>query len=246
MVQPRSAVAEHNLAGALGDLQRFAEYEAATQRAFAKGLDAPETWLVRARALQGLGELDAAEGAVTWLAASQSDSSSWLTTQFLTGQSAMMYMGTWLLASINDPTQNTQGNNIGFMPFPAVTGGKGSINQYPANVGSPSVINAKAYGPAGEAWLKCIAQNYGSASLKDQGTFSGFKINTPVKNLPPLTADVQSIINKTGSGVLWFEAYFNQKANADASANAAPLVTGQMSAQQYMSILQTDQDTGGS
>ena len=168
------------------------------------------------------------------------------TTQFLTGQSAMMYMGTWLLASVNDPTQNTQGSNIGFMPFPAVTGGKGSIDQYPANVGSPSVINAKAYGSNGEAWLKCIAQNYGSASLKDQGTFSGFKVNTPVSNLPPLTADVQSIINQTSSSVLWFEAYFNQKANADASANAAPLVTGQMSAQQYMSILQSDEESGGS
>ena len=76
--------------------------------------------------------------------------------------------------------------------------------------------------------------------------FRSFKVNTPVSNLPPLTADVQSIINKTSSSVLWFEAYFNQKANADASANAAPLVTGQMSAQQYMSILQSDQESGGS
>ena len=60
---PTSAVAEHNLGGALGDAQRFAESKAAADRAFAKGLDAPETWLVRARALQGLGELDAAEQA---------------------------------------------------------------------------------------------------------------------------------------------------------------------------------------
>lgn len=164
--------------------------------------------------------------------------------QFLTGKSAMMYMGTWLLAQINDPTQNTQGNNIGFMPFPAVTGGAGSIDQYPANAGSPNVINPKQYGANGQAWLKCIAQNYGSASLKDQGTFSGFKVNTPVTNLPPLTAQVQSIINNTTQSVLWFEAYFDQKANADASNNAAPLVTGQMSPQQYMSILQADQEAG--
>ena len=75
-----------------------------------------------------------------------------------------------------------------FMPFPAVTGGQGSIDQYPANAGSPNVINAKLYGPNGQAWLKCIAANYGSASLKDQGTFSGFKVNTPVASLPPLTA----------------------------------------------------------
>lgn len=164
--------------------------------------------------------------------------------QFLTGKSAMMYMGTWLLAQVNDPTQNTQGSNIGFMPFPAVAGGQGSINQYPANAGSPNVINPKQYGANGQAWLKCIAQNYGSASLKDQGTFSGFKVNTAVTNLPPLTSDIQTIINNTQQSVLWFEAYFDQKANADASSNAAPLVTGQMSPQQYMSVLQADQASG--
>lgn len=61
--RPASAVAEHNLAATLGDLSDFAGALAATDRALAKGGDAPETWLVRARALQGLGELDAAEAA---------------------------------------------------------------------------------------------------------------------------------------------------------------------------------------
>ena len=102
--------------------------------------------------------------------------------QFLTGGAAMMYMGTWLLAQINS-SENTQGNNIGFMPFPAVTGGAGSINQYPANTGSPNVINPNVFGPNAQAWLRCIAQNYGSASLKDQGTFSGFRCNTAVSGL---------------------------------------------------------------
>src|SRR5579872_3827417 len=60
-VAPASAVAEHNVAGVLGDLQRYPEAAAAAQRAFDKGLDAPQTWLVRARALQGMGELDEAE-----------------------------------------------------------------------------------------------------------------------------------------------------------------------------------------
>jgi tetratricopeptide (TPR) repeat protein len=62
-VAPLSGVAEHNLAGVLGDDQRFAESEAATRRAFAKGLDAPETWLVHGRALMGLARLDEAEDA---------------------------------------------------------------------------------------------------------------------------------------------------------------------------------------
>lgn len=60
---PASAVSEHNLASTLGDLARHAEAEAAVGRAFAKGLDAPESWIVRAHALQGLGRLDEAEAA---------------------------------------------------------------------------------------------------------------------------------------------------------------------------------------
>ncbi len=60
---PRSGVAEHNLAGALGDAQRFEDSEAATRRAFAKGLDAPETWLVHARALQGQDRFEEARAA---------------------------------------------------------------------------------------------------------------------------------------------------------------------------------------
>ena len=60
---PTSAVAEHNLASLYGDMQRYADSEAATRQAFTKGLDAPETWLVHARALQGLGRLDEAAAA---------------------------------------------------------------------------------------------------------------------------------------------------------------------------------------
>lgn len=58
---PDSGVAEHNLAATLGDAQRFAEAEAAALRAFDRGLDAAETWMVHARALQGQGDLDGAE-----------------------------------------------------------------------------------------------------------------------------------------------------------------------------------------
>ncbi len=60
---PGSAVAEHNLAGALGDGEHFADSEQAVRRAFAKGLDAPQTWLVLARALVGLRRYDEAERA---------------------------------------------------------------------------------------------------------------------------------------------------------------------------------------
>jgi tetratricopeptide (TPR) repeat protein len=63
LTAPDSAPAAHNLAGALGDAQRFAESEAATRRAMELGLDAPEMWLVRGRALLGVSRFDEAEAA---------------------------------------------------------------------------------------------------------------------------------------------------------------------------------------
>jgi tetratricopeptide (TPR) repeat protein len=62
-IAPTSGVAEHNLASGLGDADRLQESEAAAARALAKGLDAAETWLVRGRALQGMGQFDEAESA---------------------------------------------------------------------------------------------------------------------------------------------------------------------------------------
>lgn len=60
---PRSGVAEHNLAACLGDAGRWAEAEPHVAAALAKGLDAPETWLVKARCDQALGQVDKAEAA---------------------------------------------------------------------------------------------------------------------------------------------------------------------------------------
>ena len=60
---PQSGAAEHNLAAALGDAGRAGEAETHIRRAFKKGLDAPESWLVYARALFSKGNTDEARDA---------------------------------------------------------------------------------------------------------------------------------------------------------------------------------------
>jgi len=60
---PQSAVANHNLAAALGDVGRASEAETHIRHAFAKGLNAPESWLVLARALLAQGKLSEARNA---------------------------------------------------------------------------------------------------------------------------------------------------------------------------------------
>ena len=60
---PNDRIAWHNLAAAEGDLGRVVEAEAAARHAITLGLEAPETRLVLARALQSLRRLDDAERA---------------------------------------------------------------------------------------------------------------------------------------------------------------------------------------
>lgn len=60
---PDDRIAWHNLASAAGDLGHVVEAESAARRAMALGLEAPETRLVLARALQSQRRLDEAEKA---------------------------------------------------------------------------------------------------------------------------------------------------------------------------------------
>ena len=62
-VRPQSVPAWHNLASTLGDLGRAAEAEVACRAAMSIGGDAPETWLVLARALQAQSRFEEAEDA---------------------------------------------------------------------------------------------------------------------------------------------------------------------------------------
>lgn len=159
---------------------------------------------------------------------------------FLTGKAAFFYMGSWALANFADESANQIGSdNIGFMPFPDVAGGAGDSSQTPANVGLPMALSAKAYTDDTGKWLTCIANNYGAQSLSEADTISGFKVNGDVQ-VDDLTALVQDRIASTRESVLWFEALFNAKATETSQKNAAQLVTGAISPQDFMSLVQAD------
>jgi len=160
----------------------------------------------------------------------------------LTGKAGMLYDGSWVLVNIVSSSDTVGASNIGFVPFPAVPGGQGSITQYPSNVGLAMTMNPKLYDSKVQNWLKCIAQNYGSESLK-QGTISGFKVTTPV-TVDPLTKLVQQDIASSQQSVLWFEALFNTMATTISQNDASELADNTISAQQFMSQVQTAQSNG--
>lgn len=157
--------------------------------------------------------------------------------EFLTGKAGMIYMGSWLLGNINDTKTNKIGaDNVGFAKFPAVTGGTGSINEYPSNVGLPATFGSKTYTQGVADWLKCISQNYGNEALK-KGQITGFKSTADVK-LPAISASIKSEIDNSKDSVLWFEALFNAKASSISSTNAALLVTGKLTPEEFMKKVQ--------
>jgi len=165
------------------------------------------------------------------------------TAAFLSGKAAMKYDGTWLLSNINNEEQNEIGiDNVGFMPFPAVEGGAGSIDQWPANAGAAMAANPQQAGPKVAAWFACIAENYGQQALQDAGVLSGFKVNGEVTDLPVTTQFVQEKMAEIDETVLWFEALLDAKSNSLASTNVTLLTTGQMTAEQYMTELQASVD----
>ena len=159
---------------------------------------------------------------------------------FLTGKAAMMYNGSWTLANFHDAKQNKIGEaNIGYMAFPAVEGGKGSIDDVPSNVGVPVSFATKGYDTRVGAWVNCIAKNYGDRVLKNDGVVSGFKLSQAPSNLPPLTAEVQKTVASTTNSVLWFEAQFSPKGTTVSQTNAAQLVNGQITGEQFMKLVQS-------
>ncbi|MFE9686262.1 ABC transporter substrate-binding protein [Streptomyces sp. NPDC006285] len=164
--------------------------------------------------------------------------------QFLTGRAAMFYMGSWALTNIADPKQDKIGaENVGFMPFPAVPGGRGSIDQYPSNVGLAMTLGAKTFdGKVGD-WVTCIAENYGDTALKDQGSISGFRTDEKIENANAVTGQIRRTIGESRRNVLWFEALFSTKATKLSQTSAASLVNGSLSPADFMKLLQDANDS---
>ena len=165
------------------------------------------------------------------------------TALLMSGDAAMKYDGTWLLSNVNSDENLVGAENIGFMPFPAVEGGAGDIDQYPANAGAAMAINPKTYGPDTEAWFSCIAESYGAQALGEAGILSGFQVNEEVTGVPETTADIQERMASIDETVLWFEALLDSESNSLASTNVSLLTNGDMSAEEYMSQLQASVDS---
>lgn len=163
------------------------------------------------------------------------------TNEFMNGNAAMFYMGSWALSDFRDGERNVIGEDvIEFMPFPDVEGGEGDRSQIAANVGLPLSINANTYDENVGAWLTCISENYGPVALEDNNRVTGFAFDEEEVETEPLVDVVQEQISSTDETVLWFEALFTTAATTTSQQNAAQLVNGSMSPEEFMELVESD------
>ncbi len=158
---------------------------------------------------------------------------------FLQGKAAMYYMGSWAVRDYTNPSMTKIGeDNIGYFPFPNVTGGTGSSDQIAMNDGQTTSVNKQKYNATIGQWLAYIAKNYGDMALQKEGAVTGFVVHNKPANVDPLTTTILDLVNKVRQPVLWFEAQFSQKATNISQQDAPLLVTGAMSPKDFMSAVQ--------
>jgi len=161
---------------------------------------------------------------------------------FLQGQAAMFYMGSWALRDFNDPAKNKIGaENIGLFNVPLVTGGSGTLDDWNINVGTVTIVSKAAYdaSPLVAEWIEYVFSNYGDRSMGELGAVTPFKVENMPDNVPPLTQSTLELLDSAKNGSKWFEAYFNSAASTAAGDNIQLLVTGDISAADYIAELQT-------
>lgn len=108
-----------------------------------------------------------------------------------------------------------------------------------ANVGLPFTINPSVLNDDSKAWVKCIAENYGQVALEDSSRISGFTVSGDAAGTA-LTTEVRDRIADTDTTIPWFEAYFSTQATTTSQQNAAQLVTGAITAEEFMTLVQGD------
>ena len=158
---------------------------------------------------------------------------------FLQGKAAMFYMGSWAVRDFTNPSITKIGaDNIGYFPFPNVTGGAGSSDQIAMNDGQTTSVNKQKYNAVVGQWLAYVAKNYGDLALQKEGAVTGFVVHNKPANVDPLTTAILDQISKVSQPVLWFEAQFSQKATNISQQDAALLVTGAMAPKDFMTAVQ--------
>ncbi len=163
-------------------------------------------------------------------------------TSMLTGgQAAMQYNGSWITQSLALDTNQAGPDGIGFFNVP-VDNDQSTLDDYSMNCGNIMMLSAKKYDEAVGDWMKYVLPRIGDYPMKNFGTFKGYKINEMPQDLPVYTKIVGDALSGAKGAFLWFESKMDSETSTLAQDNIALLYSGEMTAEEYMTQLQTSAD----
>lgn len=161
---------------------------------------------------------------------------------FAKGKAAMHLMGSWEISNQVDRHRKFAENDLGFAPFPSVTGGKGDPN---AVVGNPtnyfSVSTKSVDKDAAIAFLKkeMAAPAYVDALIKsgDVPAVTGIEAKLSASPQPEFARYVYQLVQKAPSFTLSWDQALLPQFKTPLLANLQKVFAGKQTPQQYVTAL---------
>jgi raffinose/stachyose/melibiose transport system substrate-binding protein len=164
------------------------------------------------------------------------------TLMFLTGKTAMMYNGSWLVSDLNNKEKNTLGENVGFFSVPLVPGGVGKLDDYSVNCGAIVALSKQKYDAAMADWVKYVFTRIGDKAMSDYGSLMGYTVTVMPTQVPFYTKMLTEEFRKVKTAGLWFEATLDAKTEKVAKDNCQLLFLSEMTPTAYFQSIQESTD----
>lgn len=162
---------------------------------------------------------------------------------FVTGGSAMFYMGSWFLQDLTNPEVNKIGpKEVGFFNFPPTEFGMGTTDDYSVNCGAILALSAAGWDDTMADWASYVFPKFGDLAMKDYGSLMGYRVTTLPDDMPYYTQLVLDEMTKVVNAGLWFEAKMDEKTGDIAKTNSQSLFLGEMTAEEYFQQIQDATD----
>lgn len=161
----------------------------------------------------------------------------------MNGQAGMFYNGSWFAENLNDTSANKAGEDgIGFFNVPVADASISPITEYSMNCGNILCLSSDKCDEATGWFVKYFVENMGDVAMETQGSVKGYEYTVSADDMSSYTKVVLDELGKAESAFTWFEATMVSEVSSVAQDQVQALMTGDISAEDYMQLIQDAHD----
>ncbi|MCR5716555.1 MAG: hypothetical protein K6G23_06905, partial [Lachnospiraceae bacterium] len=161
----------------------------------------------------------------------------------MTGEAAIFYNGSWFTSNLNDESANAAGpDGIGFFNIPVVDESISGADDYSMNCGNILCLSADKYDEATAWFLKYFVEHIGDIAMQEQGSVKGYTYTVDAGDVSAYTQLVLDKLTEAQGAFTWYEATMGSEMSDAAQQNVQPLLSGEMTPEEYMQSIQDAYD----